>query len=91
MSNRVIDISFPVNENILLSLKESKDEFVREMFISAIEHYKKRRLSLGKAAELAACDKIDFIHKLQKEEIDIFDYNEDELSEILDDAKTNPS
>ena len=51
MSERIITISFPVKENILLSLKESKDEFVKEiLFLSALVLYRKRRLSLGKAS-----------------------------------------
>lgn len=88
MPERMIDISFPVNENILLSIHETKDEFIKEiLFSSAFVLYKKRKLSLGKAAELAGYPKLDFIEKMQTENLDIFDYNEDEISEVFEDAK----
>jgi len=88
MPERMIDISFPVQENIFLSLHKSKDEFAKEMLFSgAVVLYKKRKLSLGKAAELAGYLKLDFIEKMQTENLDIFDYNEDEIYEVVEDAK----
>jgi len=88
MYERSINISFPVKENILLSLKGSKKEFTNEiLFYSALYFYRKRRLSLGKAAELAGYNKTEFIKKLQSEDEYIFDYNEEELDEIFNDAK----
>ena len=88
MSERIVNISFPVQENILLSVKETKDEFTKKiLFLSALHFYRKRQLSLGKAAELAGYNKIDFIEKLQRSDEYIFDYNEDELDEIFTDAE----
>ncbi|KPA10880.1 protein belonging to Uncharacterized protein family UPF0175 [Candidatus Magnetomorum sp. HK-1] len=88
MYERIINISFPVKENILLSVKETKNEFTKEiLFLSALYFYRKRRLSLGKAAELAGYNKIEFIEKLQREDEYIFDYNEEELDEIFNDSK----
>lgn len=88
MSERVIDISFPVKENILLSLKENKDEFAKQiLFLGALVLYRKKKLSLGKAAELAGYNKIDFIEKLQAEGEYIFDYTEDEIDEIFEDVR----
>ncbi len=88
MSERVIHISLPVKENILLSLKESKDEFAKEiLFFAAMILYRKKRLSLGKAAELAGYNKIEFIEKLQKEGEFIFDYTDEEMNEIFQDAE----
>ena len=87
MSERTIDITFPVKENILLSLKENKDDFLKEiLFSSALQLYRKKKLSLGKAAELAGFSKIEFIEKLNAEEEFVFDYNDDELNEIIEDA-----
>ena len=87
MSERIIDITFPVKENILLSLKENKDDFLKEiLFSSALQLYRKKKLSLGKAAELAGYSKIEFIEKLNEEKEFIFDYDDDELNEIIDDA-----
>ncbi len=88
MSERVINISFPVKENILLSLKESKDEFAKEiLFFAAFVLYRKRRVSLGKAAELAGYNKIEFIKKLQEDGEFIFEYTDEEIDEIYEDAE----
>lgn len=88
MSERVITISFPVKENILLSLKETKDEFAKELLYSAaLLLYRKKKLSLGKAAELAGYDRITFIEKLQKEDEYIFNFSEEEIEEILIDSE----
>ncbi|SLM30429.1 conserved hypothetical protein [Desulfamplus magnetovallimortis] len=85
MQERTVDISFPIKENILLSIKGTKDEFTNEVkYLSALYFYRKGRLSLGKAAELAGYTKIDFIEKLQKEKEHIFDYNEEEIDEIFE-------
>ncbi|WP_089728498.1 UPF0175 family protein [Candidatus Thiosymbion oneisti] len=87
MQERIINISFPIKEDILLSIKETKDEFTNDiMYLSALYFYRKRRLSLGKAAELAGYGKIEFIEKLQREKEYIFDYNEEEIDEIFEDA-----
>ncbi len=87
MSERIIDITIPVKENILLSLKEDKEDFTKEiLFSSALTLYRKRKLSLGKAADLAGYNKVDFIEKLNEEKEYIFDYNSDELDEIIKDA-----
>lgn len=87
MQERTINICFSLKENILLSLKETKNEFMSEiLYLSALHFYRKGRLSLGKAAELAGYTKTAFIKKLQKEKEFIFDYSEEELYEIFDDA-----
>ncbi len=89
--SRLVNITFPVKEDILLSIRETKNEFIKEiLFLSALSLYKKRRLSLGKAAELAGYSRIGFIEKLQREDEDIFDYNEEELDEIFEDRKKIP-
>ncbi len=87
MSEQTINSSFAVKEGILTSLKETKDEFTKDvLFLSALLFYRKRKLSLGKAAELAGYNKIDFISKLQKEKEYIFDYTEEEIDDIFHDV-----
>ena len=74
-----IQLQISIDDNFLLSLKEKKDEFIKQMvFHHALMLYRKGKLSLGKAAELAGYDKISFIQKLQHGEV-IFDY-ENELT-----------
>lgn len=87
MSEQTINISFPVNKGILSALQETKAEFTQDvLFLSALLFYRKRKLSLGKAAELAGYNKMDFIEKMQQEEEYIFDYSEDEMDEIFADV-----
>jgi predicted HTH domain antitoxin len=88
MTERIVEISFSIKENILLSVKETKAEFTHEiLYLSALYFYRKKKLSLGKAAELAGYKKIEFIEKLQRENEFIFDYSEEEIDEIFEDAK----
>jgi len=91
MLDKTINLSIPVKESILFSLKESTDEFSQELlYLSAVMFYKRRKLSLGKAAELAGYNKIDFIFKLKTEGEVIFDYNDDEIDEIFSASKQLP-
>ncbi len=91
MLDKTINLSIPVKESILFSLKESTDEFSQELlYLSALMLYKRRKLSLGKAAELAGYNKIDFIFKLKTEGEAVFDYNDDEIDEIFSATKKLP-
>jgi predicted HTH domain antitoxin len=87
MSEQTINISFPVKQGILNSLKETQAEFTKEvLFSTALLFYRKRKLSLGKAAELAGYSKVSFIKKLQDEQEYIFDYTEKEMNGVFDDV-----
>ena len=91
MLEKTINISFPIKENLLLSLRESQEEFTQDLrFLSALMLYRKNRLSLGKAAELAGYSKLDFIEKLKLENEPVFDYNVDEVNEIFADVSKLP-
>ncbi|MBV5347849.1 UPF0175 family protein [bacterium] len=91
MQGEAMNISFSVNDDILLSLKENADEFAQDMrFLSALMWYRKSKLSLGKAAELAGCSKLDFIERMKLEKEAIFDYGEQEMSEIFADVAKLP-
>jgi len=91
MLDKTINLSIPVKESILFSLKESTDEFSQELlYLSAFMLYKRRKLSLGKAAELAGYNKIYFIFKLKTEGEAVFDYNDDEMDEIFNASKQLP-
>jgi len=87
MSNKVVKIQFPIDEELFQSLKETREEFTREvLFYTAVMLYRKRKLSLGKAAQFAGLPKVEFIQKLQQENEHIFDYSDSELDSILLDA-----
>ena len=91
MREKNMNIAFVVKEGILLSLKESTEEFTQNLrFLSALMLYRKNRLSLGKAAELAGYSKLDFIHILQLEKEAVFDFDEQDMVEIFSDVNKLP-
>lgn len=91
MREKNMNIAFVVKEGILLSLKESTEEFTQNLrFLSALMLYRKNRLSLGKAAELAGYSKLDFIQKLQLEKEAVFDFDEQDMVEIFSDVNKLP-
>lgn len=72
---------------ILLNLHKSVAEAAEDMKQqAAIRYYKKRILSLGKAAELAGMNRLEFIDCLRFNNETIFEYTDEELEEIKDDA-----
>lgn len=86
-----MNISFAVNDEILLSLKENAQEFTQDMrFLSALMWYRKQKLSLGKAAELAGCTKLEFIERMRLENEAIFAYDDEQMREIFTDAAKLP-
>ena len=86
-----MNISFTVSDDFLLSLKEDKQQFTDNLrFLLALTLYRKNRLSLGKAAELAGYNKLDFIDKLRLEKEAVFDFNEAEMNEVFADIDKLP-
>ncbi len=78
------EIQIKVDESILLSLKENKENFVKDMlFTYALHLYRKNKLSLGKAAELAGYDRLDFIRVLQLKKEPIFDYDDELICDMI--------
>jgi predicted HTH domain antitoxin len=65
-----LTIEYP--EEILISLKETKDDFSRELKVAAaVKLYELGRLSSGKAAKLAGMHRISFLKTLGKYQISI--------------------
>ncbi len=80
----VTNISFTLNESILFTLRESKQEFLKQMlFNNALVLYRKNKLSLGKAAELAGYDRLSFMQKLNEEGEPVFDYSEEMVDSLI--------
>jgi len=53
-----------VDNSILLSLKETKEAFAKDMKLyTSMMLYKNNKLSIGKAANLADMDTLDFIKR----------------------------
>ena len=70
------NIHLKIDTTILLSLKRDSVEFSKDLlYCTALVLYRKNKLSLGKASELAGFSRMDFVHKLQIEGETIFDYD----------------
>ncbi|MBI4688659.1 MAG: UPF0175 family protein [Nitrospirae bacterium] len=84
------EIEFP--EDILISLKESKEEFVRDIKLyAATEFYKRKKLSLGKAAELVGMPRLEFADFLSKNQIPVLELSDQELNNEIASAKERVS
>ncbi|KJV07081.1 UPF0175 family protein [Methylocucumis oryzae] len=77
-------LTIDIADDFLITLKEQQGEFIKSMlFHHALMLYRKQKLSLGKAAELAGYDRLDFIQKLQFENEAVFDYETDLVNEMV--------
>ncbi|NIM18341.1 MAG: UPF0175 family protein [Candidatus Aminicenantes bacterium] len=77
-------VQFEIPEEILYALNESITEFTLQMrLFTALHLFKKHKLSLGKAANLAGMDKDQFMIELDRSEIPLIDYDPLELEEEL--------
>lgn len=81
------EVKMRVPHEVLLSLhksfNEAGDDIRRQ---AAIRYYKKRVLSLGKAADLAGMTRFEFIDYLRFNDEPIFQYTDEELEEINSDT-----
>ena len=82
MKKNVIEI--PYSEDLLLSLKESDDEFRQNArFLLALKLYELGRISSGKAARLAGMGRVRFLLKLGEYQVSLFQVTP---SEVLEEA-----
>jgi predicted HTH domain antitoxin len=74
-------ISFEVSQDILTALKVNAADLLETMrLLTAIAYFQEKKLSLGKAAELAGMKRLDFMDILSQKGIVIFDYDESDLN-----------
>lgn len=82
---KTTELVLNVPEEILYTLNETKTDFIKKMkFFTAIELYRMKKLSMGKAAELAEINKVDFMLELGKYDIPAIDYDEDDFNEEIE-------
>ena len=78
-------VSFEIPQTVLASLKVGTIELARNIrLLAAIDYFHDKKLSLGKAAELAGMGRLDFMDVLSDKGIVIFDYDESMLVSELD-------
>ena len=71
-------------ESVFSALRQSPQEFIREMRIAAaVKWYELRQLSQGKAAEVAGLTRAEFIEALSRLQVPPFQYTAEELAEDL--------
>jgi predicted HTH domain antitoxin len=84
-------VKFEISQDILASLKVGPPDLARQMrLLSAISYFQEKKLSLGKAAELAGVNRLDFMDILSKKGIVVFDYDESEAQVELKGAEKLP-
>jgi len=70
-------MTFEVSQDLLASLKIGIQDLAQEIrLIAAITYFQEKKLSLGKAADLAGCNRLSFMDILAQKGIVIFDYDE---------------
>jgi predicted HTH domain antitoxin len=73
-------LTIPYTDDILLSLKETKDQFEENAkLLLALKLYELGKISSGKAAKLAGLDRISFLLTLNKYKVSPFQVDIDEI------------
>ncbi len=80
-------IVLEIPEEVLISLKETAEEFAQDMrMLTAVKLYQMGRLSSGRAAQLAGVSRVSFLQSLARYGAPIFDLTEEELLQDLKSA-----
>ncbi|MDM8530179.1 UPF0175 family protein [Anaerolineales bacterium HSG25] len=81
-------ITFEVPTDLLASLKIGIQTLSQEIrLIAAISYFQEKKLSLGKAAQLAGLNRLTFMDILAKRNLVVFDFDESELITELEGAR----
>ncbi|MGK7876516.1 MAG: UPF0175 family protein [Xenococcaceae cyanobacterium] len=77
-------ITLEVSQDILAALKMGAHDLAQNIrLLAAIAFYQEKKLSLGKAAELAGMNRLTFMDLLSAKGILVFDYDESALTTEL--------
>jgi predicted HTH domain antitoxin len=69
---------------ILISLKETTQEFSKDILIlAAVKLFELGKLSSGRAAQLAGMSRISFLQTLARYKVPIFDLTEEDLKQDM--------
>lgn len=80
-------ITIQCPDEILVSLKEDARSFSRDMALTAaMKFYELKRLSSGRAAELAGISRVEFLSRAGEFNVPAWDLTEEELSRDAENA-----
>jgi predicted HTH domain antitoxin len=86
MGTKTFKIPYP--EDLPEALGETPEEFERELrFLVAAKLYELGHISSGRAAELAAMERVQFLQNLGKYRISVFNYPLQELEREIREAQ----
>ena len=81
-----MSVEYPVD--VRLTLRESKEEFAKELkMLAAVKLYELGKISSGKAAALAGTDRVSFLVGLGRYRVSVFNYTPEKLEREVSDAK----
>jgi predicted HTH domain antitoxin len=76
----MVDVHFQVPESLLGALRQDAAGFGRELRLAAaVKWYEQRRISQGRAAEVAGLSRDEFIEALGRYGVSPFQYDADEV------------
>jgi len=81
-----VNVEYPAD--VRMALRETKEEFAQDLLmLAAVKLYELGKISSGKAAALAATDRVSFLLGLGKYRVSVFNYTADELEREVAEAK----
>lgn len=81
-------LKIPYPDDLPKALGETPEEFERELkFLVAAKLYELGRISSGRAAELAGVSRVEFLNRLGRYRISVFNYPLEELEREIREAR----
>ena len=81
-------LTIPYSDDLLLSLKESPEEFEAEArLLLSVKLYEMGRLSTGKAAGLAGMERVEFLFALRRFSLSPIGVDAEEIERDLENAR----